>query len=111
VRHYLGTQGRDVRLEQDLAVELDQSSHVLDRGLAAPGSSPSQQAARHELAILLADHLSRLPPDYREVIILRHLEGLRFPEVACRMDRTLDSVKKLWARALAQLRTAMGGPP
>src|SRR5262249_49401100 len=101
----------DVRLEQDLAVELDQSSHLLDRGLAARGSSPSQQAARHELAILLADHLSRLPADYREGIILRHLEGLSFPEVAGRMDRTLDSVKKLWARALAQLRTAMGGPP
>jgi RNA polymerase sigma-70 factor (ECF subfamily) len=29
VRRYLGTRGRDVRLERELAVELDQSSQVL----------------------------------------------------------------------------------
>jgi RNA polymerase sigma-70 factor (ECF subfamily) len=111
VRRYLGTQGRDVRLERDLSVALDESSRVLDRALAAPGSTPSQQAARREQAVILADCLSRLPPDYREVLILRHLEGLGFPEVAGRMGRTLDSVKKLWARALAQLRGTLGGPP
>jgi RNA polymerase sigma-70 factor (ECF subfamily) len=56
----------------------------------------------------LADALERLPQDYREVIILRHMEGLSFPEVAQRMHRTLDSVKKLWTRALAQLRRSLG---
>jgi hypothetical protein len=45
--------------------------------------------------------------DYRETIVLRHLEGLTFPEVARRMDRTEDSVKKLWVRALARLRSAL----
>jgi RNA polymerase sigma-70 factor (ECF subfamily) len=111
VRRFLGTQGRDVRLERELAASLDQSSRVLDQALAAPGSTPSQQAARREQAVLLADGLGRLPGDYREVIILRHLEGLRFPEIAARMDKSLDSVKKLWARALAQLRSTLGGPP
>jgi RNA polymerase sigma-70 factor, ECF subfamily len=111
VRHYRGTQRRDVRLERDLAVELDQSSRVLDQGLVAAGSSPSQQAARREQAVLLADALGRLPEDYREVIILRHLEGLSFPEVARRMGRTLDSVDKLWARALARLRRSLGASP
>jgi RNA polymerase sigma-70 factor (ECF subfamily) len=110
VRRYLGTQGRDVRLERDLSVAVDESSRVLDRALAAPGSTPSQQAARREQAVLLADCLDRLSADYREVLILRHLEGLGFPEVADRMGRTLDSVKKLWARALAQLRGTLGGP-
>ena len=41
-------------------------------------SSPSQQAARREQAVLLADALGRLPEDYREVIILRQMEGLEF---------------------------------
>ena len=59
---------------------------------------PSQQAARLEQAVLLADALGRLPADYREVLVLRHLEGLTFPEVAGRMGRSVDSVKKLWAR-------------
>ncbi len=108
LRHYLGTQGRDVRLEEELSVGLDNSSRMLDEKLAASVSSPSQQAVRREQAVLLADALERLPQDYREVIVLRHLEGLPFPEVARRMERTLDSVQKLWLRALARLRQAFG---
>src|SRR5215471_1322518 len=91
VRHYQGTQRRDVRLERQLAVELDQSSQALDRGLAAPHSSPSQQAVRREHSVLLAQALARLPDDARELLILRHLEGLTFPEVARRLGRTVDS--------------------
>lgn len=111
VRRYLGTQRRDVRLERDLVLELDESSRVLNHSLVAPQSTPSQQAARREQAVLLADALGRLPDDYRDVIILRHLEGLSFPEVARRMDRTLDSVKNLWARALGRLRRLLGDTP
>jgi RNA polymerase sigma-70 factor (ECF subfamily) len=61
VRRYCGTQGRDVRLERALQVELDQSSQVLDRGLVASLSSPSEGAARHEQATWLAAALERLP--------------------------------------------------
>jgi len=111
VRRYCGTAGRDVRLERELVDELNQSSQVLGQALVAPQSSPSQQAARREQAVLLADALARLPEDYREVIVLSHLEGLRFPEVAQRMGRTVNSVKNLWARALARLRRSLGGTP
>ncbi len=104
VRHYQGTQRRDVRLERQLAVELEQSSQALDRSLAAPHSSPSELAIRREQSVVLAQALGRLPEDWRELLILRHLEGLTFPEVAARMGRTLDGVKKLWPRALAGLR-------
>jgi RNA polymerase sigma-70 factor, ECF subfamily len=109
VRRYCGTRRRDVRLERHLVDELDQSSRVLDQALVAPQSSPSNQASRREQAVLLADALGELPPDYREVIILSHLEGLSFPEVASRMGRSVNSVKNLWARALARLRRSLGG--
>jgi RNA polymerase sigma-70 factor (ECF subfamily) len=108
VRRYCGTQRRDVRLERDLADELDRSSRALDQSLAAPQSTPSQRAAGREQAVLLANALERLPVDYREVIILRHLEGLSFAETSHRMGRSVDSVKHLWARALAQLRRTLG---
>lgn len=109
VRKYCGTQRRDLRLERELAEELDQSSRTLDRSLAAPHSTPSQRVMRREQAVLLANALERLSDDYREVIILRHLEGLSFAEVSQRMGRSVDSVKNLWARALAQLRRSLGG--
>jgi RNA polymerase sigma-70 factor (ECF subfamily) len=108
LRRYLGTQGRDVRLEREIQDGFDRSSVLLDRGLVAPQSSPSQQAARREQSVLLADALGQLPEDYREVIILRNLEALTFPEVAQRMGRSLDSVEKLWMRALARLRQQLG---
>ncbi len=111
VRRYLGTRQRDARLERQLAVELDQSSRCLDRGLVAPQSSPSQQAARREQSVLLADALEQLPADYREVLLLRHLEELSFPDVARRMGRTTEAVKKLWARALARLRQTLEEVP
>src|SRR6266511_4302451 len=57
VRHYQGTQSRDVRLERQLAAELDHSSQVLDRGLIAAQSSPSHQATRREEDALLTEAL------------------------------------------------------
>jgi RNA polymerase sigma-70 factor (ECF subfamily) len=110
VRRYLGTKRRDLRLERALSEELDQSSRALNRSLVAPQSTPSQQAVRREQAVLLADALQALPEDYREVIILRQLEGLSFPDVARRMGRTEDSVKNVWLRALARLRRTLEDP-
>ncbi len=104
MRRYLGSQCRDVRLERELAAELERSSQDLDGGLLAKQDSPSKQVSRREEGVVLANILALLPEDYREVLILRHLEGLSFPEVAQRMERSLDSVKKLWTRALARLR-------
>src|SRR6478609_109748 len=109
VRHYFGTKARNPQLEQELRAAVDQSSVTLAGQLAAPGTSPSEAAAKREQAVLFADALGRLPDDYREVIVLRHLEGLTFPAVADRMGKTVDSVEKLWLRAIARLRQAVGG--
>jgi len=51
LRRYMGTKGRDVNLERDLVAELDQSSIMLDRGLVASHSTPSQHASRREQTI------------------------------------------------------------
>jgi RNA polymerase sigma-70 factor (ECF subfamily) len=110
IRRYLGTQARDVRLERQLADSLDRSSAGLQDGLAASVTSPSEYASRGEQSMLLAGAIERLPVDYRDVIVLRHLEGLTFPEVARRMQRSQDSVEKLWLRGLARLRHLLGEP-
>ncbi|MGH7135986.1 MAG: sigma-70 family RNA polymerase sigma factor, partial [Pirellulales bacterium] len=107
LRHYLGTKGRDVRREQAWNINLDQSSQAIDRGFFALQSTPSQHVAQREQGLLLAEALSRLPDDYREVVVLRHFEELTFPEVAARMRRSVDSVQKLWVRALATLKQSM----
>jgi RNA polymerase sigma-70 factor (ECF subfamily) len=65
---------------------------------------------RREQAVLLADALGQLPGDYREVIILRHLEERPLAEVAHHLGRNVDSVRKLWTRALLRLRRALEEP-
>jgi RNA polymerase sigma-70 factor, ECF subfamily len=107
VRRYQGTQQRDVDLEIALDQQLGQSSQRLNDLMAASGSSPSQKAAANEQEVLLADVLARLPDDYREVIILRNMEGLSHEEVAQRMGRGVGAVRMLWIRALTRLREAM----
>ncbi|MFT3920915.1 MAG: sigma-70 family RNA polymerase sigma factor [Myxococcales bacterium] len=108
VRHYLGTQQRDARLEQALAVELDDTSGVLQMGLIANHSTPSRLVAKGEALLELAQALEQLPDDYRQVIMLRHLEGLPFATVAERMGRTVASVQNLWVRALSRLKRSVG---
>jgi RNA polymerase sigma-70 factor (ECF subfamily) len=108
MRRYHGTQQRDVDREVSLEQALAESSQRLGDLLAAPGSSPSQQAARHEQEVLLAEVLARLPEDYRKVILLRNLEGLSHDQVAQRMGRNPGAVRMLWVRALARLREELG---
>ncbi|HEY1686164.1 MAG TPA: sigma-70 family RNA polymerase sigma factor [Tepidisphaeraceae bacterium] len=107
LRRYLGTQGRDLHMERELNVQLDQSSRMLDRGLVGSGTTPSQNVSRREQSVLLAEALEKLPADYREVIVLRHLEQLSFADVSAKMNRSVDSVQKLWVRGLKLLRESM----
>ena len=109
-RRYLRAGRRDVRLERQLAHDLDGSSRALGESLLAQESSPSERAARRDRAVLLADAIKSLPADYGEVIILRHLEGLPLADVAARMGRSVDSVKKLWVRGIARLRAVLTDP-
>jgi RNA polymerase sigma-70 factor (ECF subfamily) len=108
LRRYLTSKARDVRLEKELDAQLSESSDEWNLKFLGPEHSPSHSAARREQAVLLADALSGLPAHYAEVIILRHLDGCSFAEVAHRMGRSVKSVEGVWVRALARLREALG---
>ena len=54
--------------------------------------------------MILANALAELPPDYREVILLRHFQDLPFSAIAAQMERSVDSVKNIWVRAIRRLR-------
>jgi RNA polymerase sigma-70 factor (ECF subfamily) len=103
VRRYR-TGGRRAGREQSLEQLLNRSSEAMERILATDGSSPSASAARRDLGVVLSDALAQLSDDYREVLVLHHLEGLDWDEVTRRMGRTPNAVRKLWTRALNQLR-------
>jgi len=109
VRHYFGTRGRDPRRERPISAAWESSSNAAGQNLLASQTSPSQRASRRERAALLADALDNIPESYRRVIVLRQIEGHSFSEVARQMQRSEDSVKNLWLRALARLRRELEG--
>jgi len=59
---------------------------------------------QRQRSVALADQLARLKPQYRDVIVLRNLQGLSFDEVAERMDRKTGSVRMLWLRAMEKFK-------
>ena len=54
--------------------------------------------------------LARLTPEQRQTIELRFLEGMSVAETAATMGRSDEAVKKLQARALANLRRHLAPP-
>jgi len=108
-RHVLAEK-RDVRRDVSLqAVNdgLDRSALRLEAVLADRVGSPSAAAQRQEDAVVLADALAELSADHRDVIVLRHLEGLAFKEIADRLGRTSGATRMLWLRAIDRLRQAL----
>lgn len=103
-RHYLGTQARNAQLEREVMARFDESTCGLSQMLVAPQSSPSQHLEKKEIGTQVAQLLSQMPKDYQEVLTMRHLEGLTFPQIAARMGKSVDSVEKLWLRGITQLR-------
>ena len=107
VEQHLLAEKRDVRREislERIGRRLEESTARLESLLTQQSDSPSGLAQRNEHEVLLADALADLPDDYRQVILLRHIEGLQFEEVARRMDRSSGAVRMLWLRALERLR-------
>jgi RNA polymerase sigma-70 factor (ECF subfamily) len=80
------------------------------RTLPADTLTPSGHALADEQRAALERALLRLPADYREIIRLRYEEGRPFADIALAMQRSPNAVRKLWARALEQVRKEMGMP-
>ena len=97
---------RDVRRDVSLAeirTSLEKSTVQLGAALAAADKTPSSQAQQHERSLKLADAMGLLPPDYRQVLLLRNLQELPFKEVAENMGRSVGAAKMLWLRAIKAL--------
>lgn len=107
IQTHVDAQARDVRREISLDTVgkwVDQSSVRLENVLAASDPTPVTQLANQERSVCVANALAELSEDHREVLLLRSIEGLSFPEVADQMDRSHGAVRMLWLRAIEALR-------
>jgi RNA polymerase sigma-70 factor (ECF subfamily) len=82
--------------------ELEDEGH---RGAAADRESvsPEQAAQQGELAFAMEAALSRIRPEYREVVVLRYQEGFTHPEIAEILGLPSGTVKTYLHRARKEL--------
>jgi RNA polymerase sigma-70 factor (ECF subfamily) len=109
---HLHANKRDVRREvriQSLKHAVETSNSRFEFAFPDGGESPSSALHRYERMRLLADAIAELPKDQRQVIVMRHIEGLQFGDIAEQMERTSGACRMLWLRAMEQLRMRMEG--
>lgn len=75
--------------------------------VAAEDVSPSGALRREERFDHLQRALDSLSRDHREVILLTRIDGLSLKQAAERMDRSPEAVRKLFWRALKELRSVL----
>jgi RNA polymerase sigma-70 factor (ECF subfamily) len=89
---------------REVPLDAGNSSCAKGPALAAPQLPPSECALADERDHLLEQALERLPEEYRHVIDLRYRQGLSFEEIGVILQRTPNSARKLWARAIERLK-------
>lgn len=95
------------RRRRSLEEQYDDEAH----GLAAPGDSPHAASERASEARRVRECIAALPVEYREVVVLRELEGLSYKEISAVVDVPIGTVmsrlsrgRDLLQQSLADLR-------
>ena len=97
--------------ERHPAVTLHGSGEDDDPGLEdtmpAPGDTPADSAARHDLASAVRAHIQELPHDLRTVVLLFEYQELGYEEIAATLGCTPKAVETRLYRARKILREAL----
>ena len=108
-RRHIVAQHRAVGREVPIVHVDGKSAARLARQLHARAVDPQSQIARDELRVRIQQAVAVLPPAFREVLILRHLEHVAFDEIATILGIALGTVKSRHFRALERLRHLLEG--
>lgn len=91
---------------------VDESDPLEERIFIAPSSqSPSKLTERSERLAAVRKAVNALPPDLREVIVMKEFEELTFQQISERTEMPLSTVKSRLYTALKQLRMKLDKIP
>ena len=103
-RRHLGRARRAVGREEPVP---DRSSQLVARPLLDRAPSPSEELAAREFADRVARAVAGLAPADREVLLLRHADGLPFAEVGSLLGVDPAAARKRFGRALIRLQKVL----
>jgi len=104
-----------LRRRQVDTVSISGSPHAQDAAetaatsfdIASGDESALDEIESKELGSTIEKAIARLRPEYRSCILLRHVEGRSYEEIAATLDLPLGTVKTYIHRARHQLREAL----
>jgi RNA polymerase sigma-70 factor (ECF subfamily) len=97
---------RDVTVSLDAGGERD--GQPLSARLRDSGIDPEQETLMREREVALRGALRTLGRSYREVVILRDVEGLSYEEIAATLELSIGTVKSKLSRGRQELRRKLG---
>lgn len=106
-QRYRRTAKRQIRRERSLDdVDL---RDFLKSLVSAADQTPGSQALAKERRERVQKALRRIPAEYRQVILWHDRDGLGWPAIAQKLERSADAVRMLWNRAVKHLATELCG--
>jgi RNA polymerase sigma-70 factor (ECF subfamily) len=102
--HHVRAGKRSVTREQADNLLSDESALLLAERLVDTGPGPLGQLLRKELRERLRVALAGLPPQDREILVMRHAEQLKVSEIAALLKISEGAVKMRRLRAIQKLR-------
>ena len=99
-KRQLDTVSMDGSPHAGTAAEIEATSFEL----ADQGETALQEMVSRELGSAIETAIAQLRPEYRSCILLRHVEGRSYEEIAATLDLPLGTVKTFIHRARHQLR-------
>jgi len=103
VRSYRSTKKRSIGQERSIHSQVGPDVAVI----IAREPTPVTNAMRREQVAAVDAAIERLPDHERQVVLLRHREGLPFDEIGRRLDRSGEAARKLWARAILRIQRTL----
>ena len=103
-RHHLDAQRRSVTREVTFS---EHSSLVIAKVLVDDQASLPGKLTRQEQAKSVADAIDQLDAHSREILLMRHVDGLTHPQIAEVLDISHEAVRKRYGRALIKLQQEM----
>ena len=97
-------QRMDARRSYSLDEPMQLESDELSRQVEDWTLSPERVAENDQLRSIVLTEVSNLKYEYREVVVLRDLEGLRYKEIADILGCSVEAVKSRLFRARSVLR-------
>ena len=97
---------RTVSISTGFATDPDEEREL---ELASPDRGPHADLRNRERGAAIQRAIDALPPDYRELILLRHFGELSYEEIAEEKEMPLGTVKNKLFRARQILKEHLGG--